>query len=154
MARRKPLQDKLTVGFIEGVIAGIVSSIADLLMVHGLKFGTIRFLDYAGVHIYGFKPVSLGEQLFAEFVQLIFTGLLGILFIYLIDKVKPANILFKGSLFGILTWFVVYVVNILYKIEPLKRITLPSTLENYIASVIFGLVLGLAYQRLSNPAPD
>jgi hypothetical protein len=148
------MKDKLTNGFVQGFIAGVVSSIADLIMVNWLKFGDTRFLDYAGVHIYGFKPETLGEQIFAQFVQFLFTGLLGIIFVYLIDKVKQRNILFKGQLYGVAIWFVVYTITILFKLKPLDKISLASTLENFIASMIFGAVLAIAYAVLSKKIVD
>jgi hypothetical protein len=143
------MKDKLTLGFIEGTIAGVVSSLSDLIMVDWIKFGKIRFLDFAGVHLFGFKPETLGEKMFAQVAEIFFTGLLGIIFVYWIDKVKRENILFKGFVFGNTIWFILYSINILYKIEPLKKLSLESSIENYLGSLIFGLVLGFAYSRLS-----
>ncbi len=148
------MKDKLTNGFIQGLIAGIVSSIADLIMVNWLKFGDIRFLDYAGTHIYGFKPETFGEQIFAQLVQFIFTGLLGIIFVYLIDKVKQRNILFKGLIYGITVWFLIFNITILFKLEPLDQISFVCALENFIASLIFGAVIAIAYAVLSKKIVD
>lgn len=94
------MRDKLTNGFVQGLIAGAIANAADFIMVGWLKFGKLLYLDYAGVYIYGFKPETLGEKVFALAVQLIFSGLAGVIFVYWIDKVRKRNILFKGSLLG------------------------------------------------------
>lgn len=115
----------------------------------GLHFGNTRFLDYAGIHIYGFKPKTIAEQIFAEITQLLFTGVLGAIFVYLLDKIKKRNIYFKGAIYGLFVWFLAYTITILFKLKPLDKISLESTLENFMASIIFGIVLALAYKILS-----
>lgn len=76
------MKDKLTNGFIQGIIAGVVANVADFIMVNWLKFGDLLYLDYAGVHLYGFKPETIGEKIFALAIQIIFSGLMGIVFVY------------------------------------------------------------------------
>jgi hypothetical protein len=60
----------------------------------------------------------------------------------LIDKVKQRIILFKNK------------ISILYKLEPLDKVSLVSTLENFIASLIFGAVIAIAYVALSKKIVD
>ena len=143
------MRDKLTNGFVQGLIAGIISSAIDLILVGWFKFGNIRFLDYAGVHIYGFKPGTLGEKFFAQIIQLIFSGFLGIIFVYWIDKVRKMNLWFKGLIFSMGVWFLVYTITILFELKPLNKISLESTLENFLTSLIFGLTIAISYARFA-----
>lgn len=148
------MKDKLTNGFVQGLIAGVVANIADFIMVNWLKFGDLLYLDYTGVHIYGFQPETLGEKIFALTVQLIFSGLAGIIFVYWIDKVRKRNILFKGMLFGMTIWFLTYTITILFKLKPLDKVSLSSAMENYIAALIFGAVIAITYKVLSEKIVD
>ena len=72
--------------FINGIIAGVVGSLGkdslDLLS-YGL-FRTTRYLDFAGVFIYGNKPTFWWDSILAFLVEIIFACNLTILFIYLL----------------------------------------------------------------------
>ncbi|PKM80533.1 MAG: hypothetical protein CVU89_13355 [Firmicutes bacterium HGW-Firmicutes-14] len=150
------IKDRLTRGLLAGLSAGIVTKIYDLLAFH-YGISTLRWLDFAGIMIYGRKPVALGEQVFATFGTWFFHALLGIIFVFLIQRVFSSdNLLLKGWFYSISWWFIIYAVFQLFKVPELASIPLKTALSSFVGASIWGLLLALALHwldRKSNITP-
>lgn len=142
------MKDRFTVGLLSGIGAGIVASLANLFITQILHFGNLRFIDFSAVFIYGRKPHTLGEDLFAWVGYVAFTSFLGVLFAYLIPHISSQNFMLKSIFFGIAVWFFSYALTFLFQSPFLQNISLPSAISNLIAASIFGLVMGWLYLRL------
>lgn len=142
------MKDRFTLGLISGIVAGGSSSLTNLILISGLHFGSLRFIDFSGAFIYGRKPSTPAEDLFAWVGYFAFTSFLGIIFAYLIPQLTSQNIMLKSITFGIGVWFVSYAITFLFQTPFLNKVSLPSVLSNFISSTIFGIVLGWVYQRL------
>jgi hypothetical protein len=150
------MKDRFTVGLISGVAAGIIGSLTNLFITQIVHFGSLRFIDFSAIFIYGRKPSGLAEDLFAWVGYLAFTAFLGIIFAYLIPLFSSQNFMLKATFFGIAVWFFCYAITFLFKIPHLTKISLSSALSNFIAASVFGLVLGWIYPRIwqGNRAPS
>jgi len=144
------LKDRFLNGCIAGSLSGLVASLFDYLFVSYFKFGTIHLIDFAGVFIFGSRPQTLGEKIFAQFGVLVFTALIGILFVHLILKISSRYLLWKGLISGILLWFFVYALVELYKVPHFHRTSLASSMENTIIAMIYGFVLSALLTWLQN----
>lgn len=138
------MNDRFMNGFTAGVLAGMTASLVDLILVSWLKFGSIRFLDFSGVFIYGGKPLNLPEALFAQFGELVWDGFIGILFVYFITDIRSRYLLIKGAVYGLIVWFITYALVILYRVPAFKKIALESAMENAFVSMLYGFVLATA----------
>ena len=144
------LKDRLTRGLLAGFIAGIITKVYDLLTFY-FGISTLRWFDFAGVMIYGKKPVTLEEQVFATLGVWSFHALLGIIFIFLIQRlISSGNLLLKGWFYGVMVWFLIYAISHLYKVSALASIPLMTSLSNFIGASIWGLLMALAVKWLDN----
>lgn len=87
-------------------------------------------------------PFTFGEHVWAVLIHVGYGGAIGAIFSYLILLVTSSNILFRGWLWGNITWFVVYIATSLFKVEGTMPIPLNTAISNFIASSIYGLVMG------------
>ena len=140
--------DRYTVGFIAGIIAGFIADLASFIMTHLFKFGKVGYEDFAAVLMFGARAATIGEIIFAHLVQLFFSALLGSIFVYWIKRVTDQFLIFKGICFGLIVWFFAFSVAQLYKLQFLHKFDLGTVVVNYIAAVIFGLILGIALRIL------
>ncbi len=99
----------------------------------------IRFIDWAGIIIFGDLPRSHLEGLFAFFMQLLWAGLLGIIFAYLIPQITSRGYMLKGAIFGILAGFIIYAIPTLFQIPFLKDHSLATATANHLGGLIWGL---------------
>lgn len=144
------LNDKVTQGFIAGIAGGIVMNLISLIS-YQLHIANLRFLDWPAIIINGNTPNTTLEVGFALLVQLIFVGVLGIIFTYLISKlITSTNYLFKGGLFGVLSWFVIYALTYVATVPKLTPLTMGTAITDFIGAVAFGLVLAETLNRLDN----
>ncbi len=134
------MKDRFINGSIAGCLAGLVASLFDYIFLC-LNFGSIHLIDFAGVFIYGDRPHTLGENIFAQFGVCVFTTLVGILFVYLITKISSKYFFWKGLIYGVLLWFLVYSLIELYDVPHFHRTSLASSTENTLVAMIYGLAL-------------
>lgn len=134
------LNDRLTRGFIAGIAAGIVQDLIDFTA-YLLNFVQLRYLDWVSIMVFGVKPQTAAETILSLGGEILFSGILGIAFVFLIRRVSSTNIFFKGCLFGLVTWFGIYSIMTLFKVRGLHFIDFNTALSDVITSSIFGLVL-------------
>lgn len=51
-------------------------------------------------------------------------------------------------------WFLTYIITIIYKLKPLDKVSIASAVENFLASLIFGVAIAVAYNLLSKKIVD
>lgn len=135
------MEDRLTRGLIAGIIAGIVMDIYSFA-VYDLNLSTLRYPDWSGIVIFNHTPpFQSWELVLATITQIFFTGVMGIVFTYLIPQVTSRNFLLKGWLYGSSIWFAIDIFDTLFKVDGLGQVPFLTAVTNYIGAAIFGLVL-------------
>ncbi|MDT8903611.1 hypothetical protein [Anaeroselena agilis] len=143
------MEDRVLRGFSAGIAGGIAMNIWSFIS-GAMNMTTLRISDWAAVIIHAHTPpFSLGETLFSLLGQLIFSGVLGIAFAYLVPPAGSRYLIFKGWLFSVTAWFLIYAVTTLFKVEGTVPIPLMTAIANLIASSVFGLVLAAALNALT-----
>jgi len=142
------MEDRLYRGFVAGTIGGVVSNILSHLS-YFLGFTALRLSDWAAILIFGHvPPFSLGEQIFAVFVQIGWSGAVGSVFAYFLVWVTNRKILFKAWMLGTTPFFVIYLLTALFQTPGTVPLPLNTVLSNYITSSIFGIVMGYSFKIL------
>jgi len=142
------LKDRVSAGFIGGIIAGIAMNIVDYISYY---VGDREHLyDWAAIVIFGKLPASFGEIIFAQISQLFFAGLLGILFSYFLLRLTSVNYLLKGWIYGLAAWFFIYALAIIFRLPDLETHSLGSVVSHFISASIYGLALGETLHRINN----
>jgi len=141
------MKDRITAGFISGLIAGIAMSIIDWL---GFLMGFYQeqLLDWAAIAILGRLPDTIGEIVFAQFGQLIFSGFLGVLFAVFLLKSTSGNYLIKGWLFSLAAWFSIYAISIAFRLPTLEQHSLSTVISHALSASVYGLILSMALNYL------
>lgn len=140
-------RDRLVIGFAAGLIAGVTMNVLDLVL-RLLNIPKLLFLDWAAITIYGSRPENFQEAALALGVQLFFGGLLGIVFAYLLPLFRSRYHLFKGLVFGVTAWFVIYGLVIMFNHGGLRTIPFAAALTDLIGSAVFGVVLAFTFKWL------
>ncbi|WP_238455617.1 DUF6789 family protein [Desulfolucanica intricata] len=143
------INDRLARGFLAGIVGSIAMNIFNLISYY-LGIAELRFLDWAAVVIYGTKPENIFETIFAQLIQIIFASILGIIFAYLIPQIGSINYYLRGWLYGASTWFLLYVISLLYKIELTIPLHVDTAASDFLGSSIYGLVLAKTLFWLDN----
>ncbi|HEX3031430.1 MAG TPA: hypothetical protein VHS59_04215 [Bacillota bacterium] len=144
------MMDRFMRGFLAGALGGVVKHIWSYFAYDALHFSRLRLADWASVLIYGRPAASTLELVFATLAYIIFVGMLGVGFAYLIPAINSRNYLFKGVMYGLFLGFVFYALPILFKIPYLMRTDLNTALTTWIGDVLWGLVLAQALKWLDN----
>ena len=143
------MKDRVSAGFIGGIIAGIAMNVVDYFL-HFIKFDLEHLYDWAAVALYGRVSNTLFESIFAQIGQLFFAGLLGIIFSIFLLKLTSGNYLLKGWLYGITTWFFLYAMAIALKLPSLENHSLNSVFSHFLSASVYGLVLPAVLHRINN----
>ncbi|MHB1419987.1 MAG: hypothetical protein ACYCX4_10495 [Bacillota bacterium] len=137
----KIFKERAIRAFVCGVISGVVIDIYSSLNKAITGLIKLSFIDWMALMIYGDFAKNFWERLFAFGSHLIFTGLIGIAFAYFIRRVTSSGYYFKGWLYGVSTWMIIYAVSVIYRVNGTIPIYLDTALSNFIGASIYGLVL-------------
>lgn len=140
-------KDRVFVGFIAGVLAAIGADIANWIS-FGLGFSELRFLEWASIIFLGHLPNGLAEVAVTQMVQVIWDGLLGVIFILIIPIIKSDFLVYKGMMFGFSLLFAFRAISVAFSIPYLNDISLTTFLSHILCSIVWGTLVGLIIQRL------
>lgn len=143
------LNDRLTMGFLAGVTGGIAMNIINLLSFY-LGIAELRYLDWAAAVIFGTLPVSPAEAVFALIAQILFVGVLGVVFAYLIVALSSRNHLLRGWLFGVAVWFAIYGLTLLFNVQETIPVRLDTAASDLVGASVYGLVMAETLRRLDH----
>jgi uncharacterized membrane protein YagU involved in acid resistance len=96
--------------------------------------------------LYGNKPMNAFDSILALIMHLGFSGILGVIYVYIVPLIGTQNQMLKGLIFGLSVFFIAYSITTLLKTNELT-ITPPYTVaSNIITGSIYGLVLAKLYK--------
>lgn len=135
------MQDRFTSGFTAGIIGMLAATIPDV-SAYALGISASRYLDVAGILLWGDAPHATWEAVFGWLATLGFCGLLGVVFVYLLPYLGSEHAMFKGIVYGIASWFMIHTVGALYKVPLLAKSTPYTLVTHLITATVYGAVLG------------
>ncbi len=144
------MDDRFMNSFAAGVIGNVPALIIDKAA-SLLKLEQADFMDFAAALAFQGKIDSVAKGVFTLWIQMIFAGFLGVALIYAMEKATLRYYYIKGMLFGSLTWFAVYAIDIFFQIPKLVPIDFAVAVSHYLAAVAWGLGTAWAFRRLDQP---
>lgn len=135
------MNERFTNGIIGGAIAGILKNIPNAIFHNWLKLIELSFWDYSAAAAFFRHPRNIGEQLYVFIYEIFFCVLLGIIYVYLKEKIQTEHYLIRGAVYGILIWFLVHTVILAYQIQQLIKTDLATSLVNSLCSLVYGVLL-------------
>ncbi|PKM87781.1 MAG: hypothetical protein CVU87_08935 [Firmicutes bacterium HGW-Firmicutes-12] len=128
--------DRFFRGVVAGIAGGIVMNIWSFFSYHILHFTKMRFLDWAGILLYGHLPEGLGETVYATFIQIIWAGFMAVFFTFLIPAIFSKGYIIKAIFFSYISGFIIYAIPTLYKVPNLMETTLNTTISNHTGKIL------------------
>lgn len=141
------MKDRVVTGFISGLVAGVAMNIIDWIG-YFLELYDERLLDWSAVVTYGRMPNNIEEVIFAQALQIFFSGFLGLLFAYIIPILRSGNYLLKGWVYGVVVNQSLYALAIAFKLPDLTVHTFYATVSHIISASVYGLVLTYTFKKL------
>lgn len=142
------LKDRVGRGFIAGLLAGVAMNLFSFLAIM-MNWTHLPFWKWAAIVILAKEnvggPLEFSIGLFSH---LFFTGLLGIVFSFLIPAVTSRIIIFKGVIYTTTVWFVLYGITHLFRFPGLVPVDGKTVLSNLAGSLVYGIALALAFSWL------
>ncbi|MCW3489717.1 hypothetical protein [Dethiobacter alkaliphilus] len=135
------LKDRFVRGSIAGMIAGIIMNMVSYLLVRILGFGEDLLTDYMAEMLFGRPPLMPVESVVALIGHILFTGTLGVVFVYILTIVDSDYIFYKALAFAWASWFILYSLGILFEVPLLDKNTVSTIIGHAITATVFGLVL-------------
>jgi hypothetical protein len=133
--------DRFFRGFTAGVVGGLAMNLWTLFAVTVLNWEIIRFIDWAGIIIFGDLPANLMQGLFALLMHLLWVGVLGIGFAFLVPHVTSQGYLLKGMIYGVVLGFIIYAIPTVLQMPILKEASMATVFSNHTGGAIWGLVM-------------
>ena len=140
--------DRFYRGFAAGIAGGLAMNAWSLFSYYILNLTEQRFLDWSSIILYGGLPNSVFQAVYAQIIQLLWVGLLGILFAFLVPVVTSRFYLGKGVLYGLLLGFIIYAITTLFRVPNLVIFSTTTVLSNHIGGIIWGLTMAYVLRRL------
>ncbi len=141
------MKDRLTNGFVAGTLGGLVAFVINFGS-QSLEFTTLVWSDFMGLFIMGKKPETAFEIAFFIGGQFVFLGLLGSVFALILPFVTSKHLLFKGALYGITAWFLLFSLPFLLQIPELKNVPLKTALTHLVSSLLWGMALAFILKKI------
>lgn len=142
------INDRFTRGWIAGICGGFLGGIFSFLPYY-LGISTIRLSDWSAILIYGrVPPFSHADQAYALIVLAGSTGVVGIIFAFLLPLITEKYIYFKGWVIFLIPWWIIYLFTALAQTAGTLNVSLMSTLSDGIATSITGLAAVFSYRLL------
>jgi hypothetical protein len=142
----KSFDDHFMSGLIVGSISGTLTNFVDIFLVDFLKYGQVRFMDYAGLLAFGRQFHSFPENLLAFFIQIGLSATLGVLFVCILGKISTKYLLLKGVFFSLNFWYFIFALVLLFKVPYVLVLSFEGAVENLITSFLFGVFLAKNFQ--------
>ncbi len=142
--------DRLYRGAVAGIVGGIVMNAWSFFSYHILYFNTRRYTDWMGVIVYGDLPRTLAETLYALMLHLVWVGLLGVLFAYLIPHNNSRGYLLTGAFYGLASGIIIYAIPTLLRTPYISKFPFNTTISNHIGAILWGVTLAYTLRWLYN----
>ncbi len=144
--------DRYFRGLLAGIIGGIAMNLWSLVAVFGLQWEIIRFVDWAGIFLFGDLPRSHLQGVMSLVMHLVFVGFLGVAFAFLIPQVTSRGYQLKGLTFGVITGFFIYAIPTMLQMPILAEHSTATVTSNTVGGIIWGLTMAQALRYLDRKA--
>lgn len=145
------MKDRFTNGFVSGFIAGLVPWGINW-GTRALDLNTVVWVDFMGLFILGRGPQDVAEIIYMLIIQFGFFGVLGIGFALIIPHISSKRLIFKGAIFGLTIWFILFSLPFLLQIGHLEVFPLKSVVVHSVSSMLWGITLAFILKWVDNKA--
>ena len=141
------MTDRFTNGFLTGFLSAFVPFVFNFGS-RALGFSTLVWSDFMGLFILGRRPENTLELIYTICLQFRFLSILGSLFPLILTLISSKRYIFKGALYGITIWFILFSLPNLLQISGLGRIPLKTAISNFLGALLWGIALSFILKKI------
>jgi hypothetical protein len=146
------IKNKVYLGAFAGLAAAVVKDGIDQIL-NSLKIIKILFAHYAAGVFIGAMETKLWLGVAVGYlIDFGLSALLGIIFVFLLEKTKPTHLLFQGFLFGVAMFICIYGALLSFGISSVRERPLGDVILMIFIHIIYGLALGLFVLKFGRKA--
>ena len=140
-------KNKVIFGSIAGLAATLIKDGINQTL-YSLKILKTLFAQYAsGVFVKSIEAHSLLGIIFGYFADFVVSAVIGIVFLYSLEKTQPKYIIYQGMIFGLIAWVGIYGVFISLHITSVAARPLIEVILMFFIHLVYGFVLGLIVNK-------
>ena len=141
------MKDRVTYGFVAGILGALVPFVINFGS-RALELTTLVWADFMGLFIMGKRPETTFEMAFFIGSQFVFLGLLGSVFALILPFITSQHLLFKGALYGVAVWFILFSLPFLQQLPELENVPLKTSLTHLVSSLLWGMAMAFILKRI------
>ncbi len=107
-----------------------------------------RYLDFSSLLVFGHLPSGWPEAALAQIVQLMFSGVLGAIFVYLLDIISTRYLYFKSAVYAMAIWFSAYGIPKVLALSLFKHMNFQTALSHLFTSLAEGVVVAFILTKV------
>ncbi len=136
------MKDKYIAGAIAGIIGALIQDVYAYL-VKLLGFSDRGFIDFARAVIFSTVNDGTMEMIVASIAHIIWDLLLGILFVYIIERMSKSFYYCKALIYGSFLWFMIQVLGTLFRLPMFFHIPARAALLTLTGAICYSLGIAL-----------
>lgn len=141
--------DTLIRGAILGAVAAVIQNIYAFIAI-AAGFNTITYADYARATLFDTQYNDTFAQYLGYIGHFTWDIILGIMFVYIINKTSKSFLFLKSITYGIVVWYLVKGAPTFFRMPAFLRITPQSMFFFFFGSVLFGITIAVTYKIIDN----
>ena len=107
-----------------------------------------RYLDFSSFLVFGHLPRGWPEAVLAQTVELMFSGVLGAIFVYLLDIISTRYLYFKSVVYAMAIWFAAYGIPKVSALSPFRHMDFQTALSHLFTSLAEGVVVAFILTKV------
>jgi hypothetical protein len=141
--------DRTFKGLIAGICGALVMNTLNLTL-YRLKLTSIRFLDWASIIMTGSRPDNWNGLIYSLFIQILWTGTLGIGLAFIFPIITLKGYFIKATLYSFILGFFFRAIVVLFRIPELYNISTQSSEMYFFTVISWGLTTAFILHKLDN----
>lgn len=141
--------DRTFKGLIAGMIGTIPMNTINLIL-YSLKLTKLRFIDWASLIMTGSLPNDLNSIIYSLFIQILWSGALGIGLAFLYPMITSKGYFIKATLYSFALGFLFRGIVVLFQVPDLYKVTTLTSEMNFISVVSWGLTAAFFLHKFDN----
>lgn len=134
-------------GLLSGLGAGALAYLISLIA-GALNITELRFVDYTSYLVFGSLPDTTLDFIVASFVTILFSCILGTIFVILLQYTTKSHLYIKGWFYGMTAWWLWYSLLTMTFAKEMQEISGMTSISNMTSSSVYGITLVYLSQRL------
>lgn len=142
------MQGRFRRAFVAGLLAGVIADSINYILRYVFHLTTQLYRDYVSVLVLGRPATQLGDIIFSQLCQVLFTGLLGVAFTYFLKYAGQDDKRLRGAVYGGAWWFLLILGSRAFSLAPEASVPLGTAVSLASTTVLYGYLVAVFIEWL------